>query len=265
MSLKDRLLQIYAILIYIFLFGPIAIVILFTFNDFPYAVFPLRGFTLKWLEMIATGPLSSHIRAALWTSVKVAAVTGLSTCILGTLASFGLVRYRFKLRSIVNLLVLFPLIVPYILYAASLLTFYTFYKIPRSMWTIIFGHIAATLPFSIFLISATLWGFNRRLEEASRDLGANELQTFSKITFPLIRNGIISGALIGFLLSFNEFIIAEFTSGPGSTTLPVYMWGMWWTCTLPELNAISTTVIGIVAILFVIVVVLLPKGMKLRL
>ncbi|MBS7645708.1 ABC transporter permease [Candidatus Bathyarchaeota archaeon] len=264
MSLRDRLLQAYAALFYIFLFGPIAIVILFTFNDFPYAVFPLRGFTLKWFETITTGPLSSHIRRTLWTSVKVAAVTGLIVCILGTLASFGLVRYRFRARSIINILVLLPLIVPYILYAVSLLTFYTLFKIHYSMWTIILGHIAVTLPFSILMISATLWGFNRKLEEASSDLGANELQTFRRITFPLIRNGIISGALIGFLLSFNEFIIAEFTSGPGSTTLPVYMWGMWWTCALPELNVISTTIIGIVAILFIVVVVLLPKRMEFR-
>jgi len=262
MRLKDRLFQAYAAMIYLFLFGPIGVVILFSFNDYQYAVFPLKGFTLKWFAIMTTGPFARAIQESLQVSVVVGAATGIIVCVLGSLAAFASVRYRFRLRSALNYLMLVPMIIPYILYACSLLIFYSLFKIPFSTWTIVVGHATVTLPFSMIIVSASLWGFDKRLEEASSDLGASPFTTFTRVTLPLVGSGILSGGLIGFLLSFNEFVIAVFTAGLGSTTLPVYMWGMWFTASLPELNVISTTIVGIVAVIFVLVVVILPKTVR---
>lgn len=265
MGLWDKILHAYSILIYLFLFGPIAVVILFSFNDYRYATFPLKGFTLKWFGVLTTSQFAKQIWTSLWLSIQIGVVTAIIVCLLGTLTAFALVRYRFRFRSTLNILVIFPIVMPSVLVGIAILTFYSIFGIPFSLWSIVMGHSIITLPFSVIMISASLWGFDRRLEEASADLGANELKTFWKITFPIVRNGIISGALIGFLLSFNEFIVAVFTTSKGVVTLPLYMWGMWYTQALPELNAITTTIIMFVAIIFLIFVVLFPKSIKFRL
>lgn len=224
-----------SVFVYLFLYAPIAILIIFSFNSSRYAIW--EGFTLDWYKLLLRDKL---ILGALKNSVIVAITATIVATIIGTLAALGMQRFQFRGKQGIDALFYLPVIVPEIVMAASLVIFFGFIRFHLSMTTVILAHIAFCMSYVIIVVRARLEGFDRTLEEAAMDLGANEFQTFFKITLPLIMPGILSGALLAFTLSIDDYIITSFVSGVGSTTLPLQIYSMVKTKVTPEINAVST-------------------------
>lgn len=235
------LLLTYALGIYVFLFAPIAIVILMSFNSARFSSFPLEQFTLRWYVQLFS---DTAIWETVLNSILVAATTTALTVLLGTFAAFALSRYQFELKTAYTAVLLFPLIVPGIIMGVSLISFYNFLGVPTSLFTIILGHVALALPYAALVIAARLQGFDRQLEEAAASLGAPYPRVFLRITLPLLAPGIIAAALFAWTVSFDEFIIAFFTAGLGQT-LPLKIWSLLKFGLSPSINAISAIILTV--------------------
>lgn len=224
-----------SVFVYLFLYAPIVILIIFSFNSSRYAIW--EAFTLDWYKLLLKDKL---ILGALKNSVIVAITATLAATVIGTLAALGMQRFQFRGKQGIEAMFYLPVIVPEIVMAASLVIFFGFIRFRLSMTTVILAHIAFCMSYVIIVVRARLEGFDRTLEEAAMDLGANEFQTFFKITLPLIMPGILSGALLAFTLSIDDYIITSFVAGVGSTTLPLQIYSMVKTTVTPEINAVST-------------------------
>jgi len=246
-NLSRSILATQSWLVYIFLYAPIVILIIFSFNSSRYALW--EGFSWQWYTTLLNDEL---ILRALKNSLIVAAVATVISTVIGTLAALGMQRFQFRGKTPIDALFYLPVIVPEIVMAASLVVFFGFIRFKLGMTTVILAHIAFCVSYVIIVVRARLEGFDRTLEEAAMDLGANELQTFFRITLPLIMPGILSGALLAFTLSIDDYLITSFVAGVGSSTLPLQIYSMVKTKVTPEINAVSTlllipTVILIVA------------------
>jgi spermidine/putrescine transport system permease protein len=222
-------------LVYIFLYAPIVILVIFSFNASKYAIW--EGFSWKWYATLLHDDL---ILRAIKNSLIVAVVATLVSSVIGTLAALGMQRFQFKGKGPMDALFYLPVIVPEIVMAASLVIFFGAVRFTLGMTTVILAHIAFCVSYVIIVVRARLEGFDRTLEEAAMDLGANELQTFFRVTLPIIFPGILSGALLAFTISIDDYIITSFVSGVGSTTLPLQIYSMVKTKVTPEINAVST-------------------------
>jgi spermidine/putrescine transport system permease protein len=193
----------------------------------------------------------------------IASVSTLLATAIGTMAALALQRYEFPIKRISEIFLYIPIVIPEIVMGIGILVFFTAVfgwfnsvlgltgnsRLAMGMTTVIVSHIAFSVPFVILVVRARLSGFDNRLEEAAMDLGANEWVTFRKVTFPLIAPGILSGAMLAFTLSLDDFIITFFTNGPGSTTLPIYVYGLLRRIVTPEVNALSTLWIVVVLVM----------------
>jgi len=213
-------LVLYAMLYLAFLYIPVLLLPLFSFNNSVFIAFPLSGFTVKWYGAMAA---DEEMRAALWNSLQVAAVASLSSTILGLLAAKVLVR-RVPGRALFAGLTSLPLFIPDIVLAIALLMLASKLEIPLSLATVVIGHIVICIPFAVAVLISRFHGVDEDLEEASRDLGENAWMTFWRVTFPLVLPGIVASLLLTFIVSFDDFLIAFFLCGT-DTTLPVYIWG----------------------------------------
>lgn len=233
-------LPVYAVLALAYLFAPIAIIVLFSFNDVRGRFnFVWQGFTLDhWLEPFKIPALTD----AMILSLKIAAVSTLIATALGTLIALALIRYRFVGIAAVSLLILLPLTTPEVVMGSSLLTLFLNQGIPLGFNTIIFAHVMFNISFVVVVVRARLRGFDWTLEEAAMDLGANEWRTFRKVTLPLIFPGILAAALLAFALSMDDFIITLFTSGQ-EVTFPLWVWGAARTAVPPQINVIGTLIL----------------------
>ncbi len=233
-------LPVYAVLALAYLFAPIAIIVLFSFNDVRGRFnFVWQGFTLKhWLDPFKIPALTD----AMILSLKIAAVSTLIATALGTLIALALIRYRFVGIAAVSLLILLPLTTPEVVMGSSLLTLFLNQGIPLGFNTIIFAHVMFNISFVVVVVRARLRGFDWTLEEAAMDLGANEWRTFRKVTLPLIFPGILAAALLAFALSMDDFIITLFTSGQ-EVTFPLWVWGAARTAVPPQINVIGTLIL----------------------
>jgi spermidine/putrescine transport system permease protein len=234
-------------IVYLFLYAPILILIIFSFNRSHYAIW--EGFTLNWYRILFDDDL---VLRSLKNSLIVAITATLVSTIMGTLAALGMQRFHFRAKQSVEGIFYLPVVVPEIVMAASLVIFFGFIRFTLGMTTVILAHIAFCVSYVIIVVRARLEGFDRTLEEAAMDLGANEFQTFFKVTLPLIAPGIMSGALLAFTLSIDDYIITSFVSGVGSTTLPLQIYSMVKTRVTPEINAVSTLLL-IPTILLVVI------------
>ncbi|MCB0182295.1 MAG: ABC transporter permease, partial [Anaerolineae bacterium] len=210
------------------------------FNNNRTGVFPLAGFTLSWYEEIFENKV---IWPALKNSLIVALATALVSALVGTPAAFGLVRYRFRFKGLLRLIVTFPVSLPTLLVGISLLSFLVFFSIPRSLMTVVIGHVVYCVPFMVLSLTAQLAEFDFTVEEAAKDLGATPFQTFRMITFPMIRPTILGAMLLIFALSFDMFVITFFNIGNGST-LPMVVWSMMRYGINPSLNAIGVLIMA---------------------
>ncbi|TAG91201.1 MAG: ABC transporter permease [Oscillatoriales cyanobacterium] len=255
-AIGKKWLWIQATLAFAFLYLPILILIIYSFNTSKFnAVW--RGFTLDWYRSLFSdagtlgiGSSSAGIWTALNNSLLIAVISTLLATIFGTMIALALERFHFPGRKMVETLLFLPIIMPEIAIGISLLVFFTLiFRIVENLTgihlnlglpTVIIGHVTFNISFVTITVRASLAELDPILEQAAFDLGANEWRTFWRITFPLIWPGIFSGALLAFTLSLDDFVVTFFTTGVGSMTLPLFVYGMIKFAVTPAINAIST-------------------------
>lgn len=246
---RRSLLVFYALLV-AFLYAPIAVLMVFSFNDNRLIAFPLAGFTTRWYRLLIE---NRELLDALRTSFVVAAISSVLAVGLGVLASYVIVRRRFRGRGAVSGLLLSPLVIPYVVFGIALLILFRAvddFLIPRlgvyfglGIHAIVVGHVVVSLPYTILTIAPRLERLSSRVEEAARDLGAGPASTFVRVTIPLLLPAIVSASLIAFTLSFDEYAIASFVAGD-VTTYPLFLYGqVRIRIGLPQMIAVSVIVL----------------------
>jgi spermidine/putrescine transport system permease protein len=231
--------------IFVLLYAPLVVLVVFSFNDSRRNIV-WQGFTTEYYVKAVQ---DDTLVQAFINSLTIASVSTIVSTLLGTLAALVLWRFRFPGRPAYEGLTSLPIVIPEICMGVAMMTFYAQIGWPTDLpWPLILGkitiaHIAFTFPFVMIIVRARLAGFNRELEEASNDLGANEWQTLRYIVLPYLKPGIIAGALIGFVLSLDDFVITFFTAGPNSVTLPIKIFSMIRFGVSPTINAASTILI----------------------
>lgn len=223
----------------IFLFAPIVVVVLFSFNAASSTGLPFAGFSTQWYQA-ALG--DKQFREALFNSVRVALTVGLFTAVVGTSAAFALSRRRSRLLDAFSSFVTAPLVLPTLFLGIALLSFFTQVGIKPTLFTATIGHAMVTLPFVVIIVNARLMRLDRSFEEAARDLGATPFQTFRLVVFPLVAPALFGAVLIVMAWSFDELVITFFTSG-GEPTLPVRIWGMLRRGIDPSVNAMASIIL----------------------
>jgi spermidine/putrescine transport system permease protein len=246
---RHHALTAYAVLAFTYLMLPIAVVILFSFND-PAGKFNYvwSGFTLdNWRNWNGFPGLSDSMVL----SLEIAAIASLAATALGTLIALALVRYRFRGRGATNFLIFLPMSAPEIVLGASLLTLFLSLSFTFGFWTIVIAHVMFCVSYVVVTVKARLVGFDRHLEEAAMDLGANEWTTFRRVTLPLIAPAILAALLLCFALSIDDFVVTYFNAG-SEVTFPLFVWGAARVGAPPQVNVLGTViflvaVIGMVA------------------
>ena len=236
---RRHVLTAYSILFFAYLMLPIAVVIVFSFNR------PKGRFNYTW-EHFTIGNWTHWnaipgIQSAIELSLEIALIASLAATALGTLMALALVRYRFRGRGTTNFTVFLPLATPEIVLGASLLTLFLNFSTPLGFWTILIAHIMFCVSFAVVTVKARLVSFDRHLEEAAMDLGANEWTTFRKVTLPLIAPAILASLLLCFAISVDDFVVTYFVAGT-RVTFPVFVWGAARVATPPQINVIGTMI-----------------------
>lgn len=265
-----------AILVYVFLYTPIVVLMLYSFNssktNIVFEGIVNRGPCGPFYWFCELAGNRNAIDAAQSTLI-VASVSTIISSIIGTMAAIALQRYRFRLRAFSEAALYIPIVIPEIVMGIGILVFFSAIfsslnsllglagdaRLSLGLTTVTVSHVAFSVPFVALVVRARLQGLDQSLEEAAMDLGANEVTTFRRITLPMIAPGVLSGAMLAFTLSLDDFIISFFTNGPGTTTLPIYVYGLLRRTITPEVNALST-----VWILTVFIMVLLTQWMESR-
>jgi putrescine transport system permease protein len=232
---------------FLFLYVPIVSMVIYSFNDSRLVTVwnPVTSPTLKWYGRLFG---DDQILSAAWLSIKVAAMSATGAVVLGTLAGLVLSRFGpFKGRALLQGLTTAPLVMPEVITGLSLLLLFVALEVDLGFWTITIGHTTLTMGFVAVVVQARLLGFDRTLEEAAMDLGCPPLRTFLTVTLPLIAPAIASGFVLAFTLSLDDLVIASFTTGPGATTLPIRIYSEIRLGVKPEINAVCTILIAVVA------------------
>ena len=228
-----------------FLYAPIALLMLFSFNA-SRLVTVWGGFSTRWYVALFS---NEQFIAAAWVSLRVAFVSAALATLLGALAAIALARYgRFRGRTMFAALIYAPLVVPEVIIGLSLLLVFVALGVPRGFWTIVLAHTTMGMCFVAIVVHAKLATLDRSLEEAAMDLGASPLATFFSVTLPLAAPALVAGFMLAFTLSLDDFVLASFTSGPGSTTLPMRIYSQARLGVTPEINAASTLMICFVGV-----------------
>ncbi len=287
---RHPFIQIAALLVYVFLYAPIVVLILYSFNA-SRANVTFAGFISQTSERVQMqgslvksspcGPFhwfcelskNRDVMSAARNTMTIALTSTIISTIIGTMAALALQRYEFKLKPFSQISLYIPIVIPEIVMGIGILTLFSQLfgllnhafgltgdsRLTLGLGTVIVSHIAFSIPFVTLVVQARLQGFDKAYEEAAMDLGANEWTTFRRVTFPMILPGILSGGLLAFTLSLDDFVITFFTNGPGSTTLPIYVYGLLRRIITPQVNALST-----VWILTVFIAVLLLQLLQSR-
>jgi spermidine/putrescine transport system permease protein len=258
-------LALTTILVYLFLYLPIVVLIVFSFNS--------SRTNIVFEGVVNQGPCgpfywycqlfrNRDVIDATRNTLVIAITSTVVATIVGTMAALALQRYRFRGRDTSETVMYFPIVTPEIVMGIGILVMFSAafgwinstlalgpdQRLSMGMGTVIVSHIAFSVPFVILTVRARLHGFDNRVEEAAMDLGANEFTTFRRVTLPLIAPGVLAGAMLAFTLSLDDFIITFFTTGPGATTLPIYVYGLLRRVVTPEVNALSTIWILVVLV-----------------
>ncbi|SME98038.1 spermidine/putrescine transport system permease protein [Tistlia consotensis] len=245
----NALQRAWTLLVYLFLFAPIVMVVIMSVNRSRYSVFPVPGWSLDWYRQALSDP---SIVEALRTSAVVAVIASVLATSIGTLAAVALVRLRFRLRKVAHAAFMSPLIIPEIIIAIALLTLSTTLDFRGGYPIVVAGHVLMGLPFVITVVSARLYGFDQSLEEAARDLGADEVRTFLRVTLPLVLPGVVGGLLLAFTVSFDNFLVTFMVAGSEIVTMPLKIYSMLRFEFSPKIHAASTVIIFItISLLFV--------------
>lgn len=270
-------LRVYAWLAFLFLYAPIIMIVIFSFNQSRLGAV-WTGFTLDWYRTLFQ---NETVLLATQNTLTIAVVSTVISTVIGTLLGAGLARYTFPGKRLFGWFMYVPVVIPEIIMAVSLIIFYGLVSQHSGAWassllsysqessgllalfagglgqlagqvssffqlglgTVILAHITFQIPFVAIVVRSRMAGFDHSLEEAARDLGANELNVFRHVTLPLIMPGVVAGGLLAFTLSIDDFVITFFTSGPGTTTLPVYIYSAVKRGVSPDINALSTLLV----------------------
>jgi len=230
------LLSAHAWVVYLFLYVPIIILIIFSFNKAKQTAI-WEGFTLEWYAKLAQ---NDNILRAVKNSLLVAGAATVFSTVIGTMAALAMGRHTFKGKGVTQAMLYMPIVIPEIVVGAALVTFFGVINLRLSIWTIIIAHVAFSVSYVAIVVRARLAGFDRALEEAAMDLGAGPIQTFMRVTLPIIMPGVIAGALLVFTISIDDYVITSFVTGPRSSTLPMQIYSMVKVGVTPEVNAVST-------------------------
>jgi spermidine/putrescine transport system permease protein len=250
----------FAILFVTFLYAPVLLLPLFSFNDSIYAIFPLKGFTLNGYSMMLA---NTSVLEALGNSVVVGTSVSVASTFFGLLGAMGATRYRLPGKRPVLAVIMLPLVVPVIILAIALLIILRqFLDLPLSLWSVGAGHVLLCVPFAMLVLMARLEGFDKALEEASADLGESRWMTFWRVTFPLALPGIVSSLLMCFTISFDEFVMAFFLSSTDQT-LPVYLYSqLRFPQRLPGTLALGSSILVLSALVVVFSEILRRRGVQ---
>ncbi|HEY3184635.1 MAG TPA: ABC transporter permease [Gaiellaceae bacterium] len=243
----------WAVLVYVFLFAPVALLVAFSFNANRYGTFPFTGWTTKWYGDVFS---NYQIKDALSTTLKIAAEVTVISTVVGTAAAFPLVRSRLPFRNGIRIGMTLPIMIPGLLIGISLLVLFTsVFEFQLSPQTAVIGQSVYTTPFVLLLVAARLQGFDPALERAASDLGANTFRRLRYVVLPLIMPAVFAGALLAFTLSLDEFIITLFLIG-ADNTLPIYIYTQVKFGITPEVNALATLLLAaslcLIALAFVL-------------
>lgn len=230
--------------VFIFLFLPIVVLIVFSFNTSSLNIV-FEGFTLRWYSELFKNPM---LLESLWNTMLLAVISTLISTVIGTISAYGLKKFDFPFKKFINELLYIPIVIPEIVLGISLLCIYALLRIELGMWTLILSHVAFSIPFVIINVNSVLDTMNSNLEEAASDLGASKLKTFFHIVLPTLLPGILSGAQLSFTLSLDDVVISYFTAGPDSNTLPLQVFSMIKTGVTPDVNAMITILLMIIFI-----------------
>jgi spermidine/putrescine transport system permease protein len=248
-ALRPRYLKLHAVLVFAFLFLPIIVLVVFSFNKARSGT-DFTGFSTKWYHDLVHNHDALH---AFRNTLKVAISATVFATIIGTLASFALTRFRFRGRAGYSTLIFVSLVMPEVVMGVALLAFFVeIAHMQLGLTTVILSHITFCIAFVVVVVNARLASFDNRLMEAAADLGATPLQTFLRIVLPLAAPGIAAGAMLAFTISLDDVVITFFTSGAGSTTLPLYIFGQLKFGVSPSINALSTFVLAFSLVLLAV-------------
>jgi spermidine/putrescine transport system permease protein len=252
---RSRTLWLAALGAFLFLYGPLAIVVAYSFND---SVMNAQwvGFTLRWYRKLFA---NEEMLTATWNSLVIGLTASAVSTVLGTMAGYAMHRYRLRVLPV---LVLAPIAIPEILMGVSLLIFFVAINLTLGLVSIALAHVAFCVGFVAIVVRARLAGTDESLVEAARDLGATPLQAFRLVTLPLIMPGVIAGALMAFTLSIDDFVITYFTAGAGAMTLPLKIYTMVKITVTPEVNAVSTLLMLLTLVLIVVAMRLSPGALR---
>lgn len=232
----------FTVLVYFFMFAPVAVVVLLSFNASQFGAFPMEGFSMRWFVSLIN---NDAIVRAFKMSFMLGAMTSIVATTLGVLASLAMVRYDFPAKNFVATALIAPILVPEVVLAVALLLFLKFLGMPKSFPLLLMGHVIFTLPFVILVVQARLVSVRREYEEAALSLGANPVQTFFSVTLPLIMPAVFAGMLFSFTISFDDITGTLFWKPGGVETVPTQIFAMLRNSISPEINALGTTMIVI--------------------
>lgn len=255
---RKQWFKLIMLLNFIFLYFPIVALMAFSFNNSRRNI-TWKGFTFKYYVKAF---YNESLFDAFVNSLIVASISTVVSTVLGAMLGLALYRFKFPAKNAFDGWIHLPIIIPEICMGVAMLAFFSRLNIPLGLVTITVSHIAFSLPFVAVVVRARMAGFDHSLEEAARDLGANQWQTFVDVTLPYMMPGIVAGALLALTLSLDDFVITFFTSGPGSTTLPIKIFSMVRFSVTPEVNAASTVLIVITLTLTAVMMIIQSRGGK---
>lgn len=248
--LSEKLLRFYVGFILMFLALPIAVVIPAAFSSDSTLRFPPKGFSLKWFE-------NAWNTQGFWDALQLSLLIAfMATCIslvIGTLASFAIVRHKFPGKQFFEILFMTPLVFPAIVLAVALSTVLGSLGLIRNFWGLVFAHVIITVPYVVRAVSATLAEIELAYEEAASTLGANQLKTFLLVTLPMLKPGLVAGAIFSAIMSFDEFTVSLFLVGPGAMTLPLEIYYYTEFQMDPTVAAISTMLLGVTVLIVILI------------
>lgn len=242
-------------LVFSFLFLPILVIILFSFNTSSLNIV-FEGFTFDWYKELFN---NKTLLEALYNTLIVAFVSTIISTIIGTISAYALKKYNFPFKNIILELLYIPIVIPEIVLGISLLAIYTLLKLELGLFTLILAHICFSIPFVIINVRSVLDNMDPNIEKAASDLGASKLKTFFNVVIPTILPGILSGAQLALTLSLDDVVISYFTAGPGSNTLPLHVYSIIKTGVTPDVNALIT-----IMLLFVFVILTISTIINLK-
>lgn len=243
MRKKIKWSNVYLAVMMLLMYLPLVVVVIFSFNESRLSA-EFTGFSLKWYGILAE---DRDLKEALFNSIRLGVISCGLSAVIGTLGAVGMARVTYRSKGMMEYLSTVPIMIPEIILGMVFLVFFSLLKLPFGMTTLVIAHTTFCIPYIYMMVKARLVGIDKSLEEAARDLGAGPVRTFWDITVPLIAPAVLSGSLLAFAMSFDDVVISIFVNGPRLNTLPVKVYAQLKTGVTPEINALCTVILIVIA------------------